>query len=132
MLNWFLSMIASWLMSLFSGMGGTGIVVLIAGVLLLSSLTGAVKKFFGTPKGRLVLAGVLVAALAFMWFAPHAGLRMLRNRLPSDMLAKKNKAAADKTAGTAGNGAAGESGFMGMPAGTGEMLVPLPGGRGAP
>jgi hypothetical protein len=69
--------------SLASGVIGSsgivGIVALVAGFLLF----GGLKRFASTPKGMVVLAGVLIAALAIAWLSPRHGLAGSRGAVPA-------------------------------------------------
>src|SRR4051794_2139523 len=56
-------MILGWLWSLVGGLGIPGLVALGAGLLLV----GGLRRFAATPKGLLVMGGVLAAALALPW-----------------------------------------------------------------
>jgi hypothetical protein len=59
--------------------GILGIVTLVAGFLLFGSL----KRFASTPKGMLVMAGVLIAALAIPWLSARRGLAGSRGASPA-------------------------------------------------
>jgi hypothetical protein len=50
--------------------GVFGIIALVAAF----ALFGGLKKFASTPKGMLIIAGVLVAALAVCWLMPRPGM----------------------------------------------------------
>ena len=65
-----LSMGLGLLSSLVSGIGVVGVVALVAGVLLF----GGLRQFASTPRGLLVIGGVLAAALAVTWLLPRLGL----------------------------------------------------------
>lgn len=71
--------------------GIVGIVALVAGFLLFGSL----KRFASTPKGMLVMAGVLIAALAIPWLSASGGLAGSRVASPASRkkVADQKKAA---------------------------------------
>lgn len=55
MMDFFLSMFLGKVSSMFSGLGGPGMVSVVVGGILLVSLTAVARRFFCTPKGMLVL-----------------------------------------------------------------------------
>ena len=72
MASFVLDMIGSSLHSLagliLGSLGWGGIVALVAGLLLLLSLSARTLKFFSSPRGMAVTAAVMLAGLAWMWW----------------------------------------------------------------
>jgi hypothetical protein len=61
--------VLSLVLGAFRAIGILGVVALVAGL----ALFGGMRKFASTPKGMLCIAGVLIAALAALWFWPKPG-----------------------------------------------------------
>ena len=108
-----------------SRLGVNGTILIIGGVVLLLALSGAAKKLLTSPAGIAIVACGVLAALAFAWFtSPKTGLA-------SPSLLAREKADAKKKANWRQENLKAEDALnhaMGLPAGTGDQLVPLPGG----
>ena len=94
-LEWVINSLFSMAGMLLRGIGVPGVVVLVAGGLLVMSLSSAVKSWLKTKRGMTVMAAVVAAAMVLAWFtSPKNGWASLAHR--SGNLASRS--ATDKSA----------------------------------